>query len=194
MADTPLRLDVVVDTSGVDAYLAGVRNGVPRAAMRAINRGLEATDTLAGRALAENLGLTQGTIRNRRYGVFALDKATEARLIGYYAVRGARLPLTLFRPYQSAKGVAYNLPGGQGFIPHAFLATMPSGHRGVFIRKHLAPTGKRNRLPIDERKGPSLPTVFVKQWRATIQARAIEATQTELDRQVAFLATKGGAA
>jgi hypothetical protein len=52
--------------------------------------------------------------------------------------------------------VSYRLPGGRGRAEHAFIATMPSGHRGVFQRS----SGPA--LPIYQLHGPSLVRVFEK--------------------------------
>jgi hypothetical protein len=84
--------------------------------------------------------------------------------LGAYGIQleitGNRIPLIDFAargPEPSrgrGRGVSYRLPGGRSRDPHAFIATMPSGHRGVFKR-----TGKE-RNPIIQSHGPSLVNVF----------------------------------
>ena len=77
-------------------------------------------------------------------------------------IRGRRLPLIDFKakgPEPSrgrGRGVSYRLPGGRKRAPHAFIATMPSGHRGVFQRRGSA------RSPVYQLHGPSLVRVFEK--------------------------------
>jgi len=53
---------------------------------------------------------------------------------------------------QTKHGVSYRLSrtAGRKRIEHGFIATMPSGHRGVFAR------GGPSRLPIREARGPSI--------------------------------------
>ena len=53
-------------------------------------------------------------------------------------------------------GVSYRLSrtAGRKRIEHGFIATMSSGHRGVFAR------GGPSRLPIQEKRGPSIWSVI----------------------------------
>lgn len=111
--------------------------------------------------LAKDLGLDP-----KRVGEgMSVVKAGPMHLYAAVSVSSERLPLTLFSPEQTATGVAYRLRGGQGFVPHAFLATMRSGHQGVFRRRSLERPERRGRkgswLPIDELRGPSLGRAFI---------------------------------
>ena len=182
-----------IDTRSVVDALEAVRANVPAIQSRIINRSVNSTEVLASRSLASHLGLPVSTLRNPKYGAIVKELSTPDRLIGHLIVSGPRLPLTLFKPYQSVKGVAYQLPGGQGFIPRAFMAEMPSGHRGVFIRRFLEkpiPPG-RGRLPIVEKKGPSLPRVLLDQWERDIQDKAESEMQKHLNHEVQFALSKG---
>jgi hypothetical protein len=64
------------------------------------------------------------------------------------------------------RGVTARFPGGQGSYPHAFIATVGHGHRGVFMRKNALARKSSGawslNLPIFELRGPSLPHVFRK--------------------------------
>lgn len=63
-------------------------------------------------------------------------------------VRGTKVPLTAYPHRQTKKGVSVEVNRGKRtLIQGAFLATMKSGHKGVFRRKGAA------RLPIQELLG-----------------------------------------
>lgn len=63
---------------------------------------------------------------------------------------GVPIPVHLFKPRQTKKGVRVTILGKSNTIPHAFMATMRNGHRGVFARGHYTPSGFEFRT---ERKG-----------------------------------------
>jgi len=100
-----------------------------------------------------------------------------------------RIPLMKFNakgPVPSrgrGRGVTYRLRGGRGRVENAFIATMKSGHVGVFRRAGKA------RLGIVELFGPSLGQVF-KKFRPAGLARAWEVFQKNFDHELDFV--KGG--
>lgn len=60
-------------------------------------------------------------------------------------VKGRRVPLTQYPFRQGKRGVTVEVNTGQrNLIAHAFVATMRSGHKGIYVRKGSA------RLPIRE--------------------------------------------
>jgi hypothetical protein len=78
-------------------------------------------------------------------------------------VKGKGFPLSAFNPRQTRQGVSVRIKGRRVLIRHAFIATMPSGHRGVFARgkygahfqfgagtRHVKRHGKSTELPIAE--------------------------------------------
>lgn len=69
-----------------------------------------------------------------------------------------------------------------GRYPNAFIATMPSGHRGVFTR-----TG-RGRLPIAELHGPSLGHVFEK-FAGQVMTHGLESLAKNLRSELRFALT-----
>jgi hypothetical protein len=87
--------------------------------------------------------------------------------------------------------VSYRLPSGRGRVETGFIATMPSGHRGVFKRPGALgrrvqgprAQGSRGRLPIVELFGPSLPKVlekFLPVFRDRAQEALIKTLQHEI--------------
>jgi hypothetical protein len=174
------------------ANLRAFREASPRATTRAINRAAASTQTLAIRDMSRDLGVRQTVVRQR----MRLGRATWQRLVATLTVRGRPLSLLLFRARQDARGVTYRLRGQVVFIPSAFIATMPSGRRSVFLRR--IPSTRKGRgawglnLPIDEQTGPSLPGVFLEADR---QRRLGEKYRAEivkqLEHEVAFELRRG---
>ena len=126
------------------------------------------------------------------------------------ASRGGRIPLSRFGAKQKARGVSYKITkgGGRKTAEGAFLATMPTGHTGVFQRfeargapnasfggrrwkpgrrRALPPTLPRElRLPIVELFGPSIPHVASQHpgVQQVIEQEAGQEFITELSSQV----------
>jgi minor tail protein Z (GPZ) len=164
----PVGFSIHLDTRQVEAALANVQNGVPRAATRAINRTLTTVRTRAAREIAADIGIPVRPVTE----TIVLEPATFQRLRGFLTFTGRRIPLIDLKakgPEPSrgrGRGVSYVL-GGSRRITSAFIATMRgSGHRGVFRR--VGPSVRRSNrswsknLPIKELKGPSIPHVAAK--------------------------------
>lgn len=128
--------------------------GIPRALPRVMKRGLDRTATSArtqiARELSKRTGLRVRDVRDRT----KIEKASYSRWRSRILISTKRLPLIKFKARQTATGIRYQRGGSRILIRHAFLATMPSGHRGVFKRVTSA------HLPIVELKGPSMGQVF----------------------------------
>lgn len=144
----------------------------PDAAKRAVNRSVTSARVVMLREVAADLGLRQGDVSDRINTRGAIQ-VTEDRIVGRIIASGSRIPLFRFRARQTAAGVTARLPGGAGRYPSAFIATMKSGHKGVFLRK-----GPK-RLPIVELFGPSVPKVFEK-YIPVGAARALEQLKKNL--------------
>jgi hypothetical protein len=155
----------------------------PRAIARALNRAAVSTRTVMASAVAKDTGLKVGTIREQLR--IEQAKPVEGKLAARITVSGKRIPLIDFRargPEPSrgrGRGVSARLPGGKGRYPHAFIATMKSGHRGVFQRR------AQTRLPVYELHGPSLPHVFVKHIAVGL-ARGEESLAKNLAHELRF--------
>lgn len=173
-----ITVDLRADMREVEKTLRGLRDGTPTVMSRAINRTLTPIRATAAREIAKDMKIKVGTARR----AMRLQRATPARLSGAVTASGRRLPLIDFGARQTSQGVSYNLGRGRTTAKSLFIATMPSGNRGVFGR-----LGKP-RLPIVERFGPSIPAAFV---NARIEAamRAVANTRwpRELDAQLRFL-------
>lgn len=161
----------------------------PLAMMRVLTRASGAAKTFMVREVSRDLGLKVATVRDQ----VRVEAPTRERLFASVSVSGRRLPLIDFRatgPEPSrgkGRGVRARMPGGAGRYPHAFIATMASGHRGVFQRV------ARRRLPIRQLYGPSLPHVFEKYLPAG-HDRAQESMLTTLESELKFRISEAASA
>lgn len=175
----------LVGDKELDAALKDYPQRATRATVRAMNRAIGSGRTLMVQRIAGDTGLKSGDVRK----AMTLRNATAQRLEARLGVGLKRMPLIAFNargPEPSrgkGRGVSYRLKGGAGRIPNAFIATMRSGHRGVFARSGTA------RLPIRELFGPSLGHVFGK-YRPDGIARAREAFVTNFRSEMKFEASR----
>lgn len=149
----------------------------PVAAARAINRTTSTVRTAMVRVVATSLKIKQAYVRDR----LSTSRATRVNLTAHIAAAAQQIPLAAFNakgPEPSrgkGRGVTANTP--QRRYPHAFLATMRSGHRGVFER-----VGKA-RLKIRELRTASVAAVFVAH-ESVGQARGNEQLTKNLQHEV----------
>jgi hypothetical protein len=173
-----IRLNL--DTREVQAALKQLGDRAPRVFMRSLNRAGASARTAMGREISRDLSLKVGDVRER----INILEATQTRLSVTLYASLKRLPLILFKAsgpepsFGKGRGVSANL-GGRKRYPHAFIATMGSGHRGVFQRKG------RGRLPIAELRGPSIAHVFKKHEQVGID-RAQESLTKNLGHELEF--------
>lgn len=129
--------------------LRAVPRAVPRVFRRAINRTVDMAATDLKRRVGKQITTKKGEIAK---GI-SKKKATYTNLTGSIGTKAFRPGLLAFPGTKQTKhGVRYRLSrtAGRKTIEHGFIATMPSGHRGVFVR------GGPSRLPIREARGPSI--------------------------------------
>lgn len=148
-----------------------------QAMVRAINRTLEGVGTDSAKAISAELNLTQATIK-KNHKAF---KASLARVTGKFQSQGRPIPLIKYGATQVRDGVSVRIKRGspKKTIKFAFLATMKSGHKGVFQRTspfvgagrpigntgrlHMNAPGKwprQYRLPIKELHGPRVEDIM----------------------------------
>jgi hypothetical protein len=175
----PVRVVAKLETSDWKAGVETLKRKFPAAVKRALRRAGTTGRNEMTKAIAADTGLGSRRIKEEIKIVEVGDTTIQLE------VRGRRLPLIEFgargpEPSRGrGRGVSYRLLGGRGRAPHGFIATMRSGHRGVFQRR-----GPR-RLPIVELHGPSLVRVFEK-YLPIGAARAEEALVKNLKHEIAF--------
>jgi hypothetical protein len=142
----------IKNTGDVQKAIAAFKDRATPAIVRALNRSGVSAQTVMRREVSNDMGLRQKDVP------ISTEKATGQNLTATVIGQGKRIALMDFSARETKRsGVRAKLPTGAGKYPHAFIRTMPSGHRGVFQRK----PGSR-RLPIYELYGPSIPHVFMK--------------------------------
>ena len=160
---------VIRFTTTTPAAVAKLRAKAPVAQMRALNRAIASANVAMVRVIAGDIGVKQGTVRER----IRIELATPERLRARLYANAKRIPLIDLgakgpEPSRGrGRGVTVKGAGGRRTIPNAFIATMNSGHRGVYERVAGAsgrrgPAPKRSQLPIRELFGPSIWKVFTK--------------------------------
>ncbi len=175
-----MQLHVKVDVAGAFKKLNATKDGTRKAIARALNKTATTARVEAARNIRDaGYGLKVGKIKD----ALSIRRATGEELTAVLRSTGQPIPLINYGARQTAKGVSVNVKNGRKVIPHAFVATMRSGHTGVFIRTgkpHLkqsrnAKAGKRtDNLPIDELFGPSIPSAFANDVVQDAVADAIE--------------------
>jgi len=155
---------------------------------RALNRAIVTGQTAMTKVIAADTGISSRAIKAE----IRIDRAQRTKPVAAIEIAGRRIPLIAFSargPEPSrgrGRGVSYRLPTGRGRIGNAFIATMPSGHRGVFKRK------AKKRLAIMELRGPSLPHVFEKHF-PVFRAAAEESLLKNLASEISFEQSKQSA-
>jgi hypothetical protein len=175
-----LDFEVSVDLSEVRRYLTRLeRRGVPKAAARSLNRTASSTRTAARRIVAQEMGIAQKHIKRG----FSVHKASQKRLSAAVVGKGQPVELYKFKGTRETKtrGVVSNAYGERKRYPGAFIATMPNGKTGVFVRK------TRKRLPIRKVWGPSVPATMAEDAaQQAMQEKAQETWEKEFPRQLRF--------
>jgi hypothetical protein len=157
---------IKVDVRGsMDRIIADVGNKKREvrsvAVPRALNKMIDQVKTGAARSIRDaGYKLKVSDIKKG----LKISRAVAGNLTARVTASGNPIPLSAYGARQTAKGVSVDVLHGRKVITHAFIATMPSGHKGVFVRvgaQHKKTTkGSRtvwSGLPIKELFGPSVP-------------------------------------
>ena len=141
------------------------RNNFRLAVSRALNHTIKKAKTSASREIKDQYNIRRVSDVKKSLRVnLSSREILEAQLIA----TGSPMPLIAFRPRQIKKGVSVQVFRGQRKrIKKAFIATMRSGHTGVFARGRYSSDGfvfryqrarpHGNDLPITELKTTSIP-------------------------------------
>lgn len=155
-----MRLGVTTNSKQVESELDAFAAAIAIAAPRAANKLLDQAQTVGVRSIASIYGVGQRDFTRYLRRREALQGSPSAALIA----GGRGFPLASFQPRQTKRGVSVRIKGRRIVIPHTFLASMRSGHQGVFARGAYKGRGVtrlsgetfgrfrfgRRRLPINE--------------------------------------------
>jgi hypothetical protein len=118
---------------------------------QAINKTLPGVRTDAVQEIYDVLALTKTAIR-KYMKIKKYSKPTDLK--GVFDVTSKPIPLINYQATQTKKGVSVRVlrGGSKSLIKHAFIATMPSGHKGVFWREskqrgQIWPSGQKRIVP-----------------------------------------------
>jgi hypothetical protein len=164
------------------------------------------------------------TLSTKAIGRKLRVRMTGGETAGDLIVVGGTIPLIEYGAIQTPSGVSVSVKDFPSAVRHAFIATMPSGHRGVYIREsgeqfggRFRPGGKGfrksrgavgragiriaqssglvGRLPIRELRGPGIADLF-RAGAPAVQELGIKRLRERLVARLGFggSATAGGAA
>lgn len=192
---TMIRLDVEDAQSEMERILgtlAHIKDGVPRAAMRAVNKSIVTLRAEAVRAARDKYAAKATDLR----AGMSIRKASLTTLEALLTASGRKsLPLFAFSPRPAAPGkrppkgasVQVLKASGRKVVPGAFVARMRSGHLGLFKRDGSA------RLGIHELFGPSPLHVFQNEEVILKLDDLIEDTMARnLEREASWLLRQAG--
>ena len=128
-----------------------------RAVVDATNRTAAMARTAAIKTVGRLYNLPAKMIKEKS----TLLKAKPGQPVAFIWAKSNRgMSLAHFGAKQTKRGVSVAVKrGGRKMLPGAFMATMPSGHRGVFYRSKSG-KGRVRRYPIQALYGPSIALLF----------------------------------
>ncbi|WP_233872455.1 phage tail protein [Paraburkholderia adhaesiva] len=150
-----------------------------RATARAVNKTATQARTSASRDVRkQGYNLRASTIRK----ALALRRANPAKPAATLRATGRPVPLIDYGARQTKNGVSVRVKNGRTVLRHAFIATMESGHKGVFERvsktahRRVSKNGKTywSGLPIRELFGPSIPDALANSTVEKAMTRLLE--------------------
>jgi hypothetical protein len=156
---------------------------------RALNKMIDQVKTGSSRAIRDKgYKLKVSTIKKS----LKITRATAGSLTARVTASGRPIPLQEYSARQTAKGVSVDVLNGRKVVAHAFIATMPSGHKAVLVR--MGKTHKKTRrgdramwsgLPVKQLFGPSVPDGMANaEVQEALQRLVLEKFPTILRQQI----------
>lgn len=176
-----------LDSRGFDA-IRGAESALVRAVAKAGGDGLRALRVAGSRRVRERKRVKVSRVNASLPLAFPRRKKELYDLVWRMGVSARPIPLIDFPHRQTKKGVSVSVDVGKGprLIKSGFIATMRSGHVGIFTR-----VGKQ-RLPIREGFGTRLTGVFRDQGNVSfVLGQARETFAKSLDRILPLEIAKG---
>lgn len=174
-------ITATLDTRPLSAALARIGKATgTRLLYRSLNEGADGMRSEATRAVREDLNATARAVRKSMHVKKARGRGAAPAVD--LTVEMKPLPLGAFQARQTAKGATFKVKkgGGRKVIPRTFVATMKSGHKGVYRRVRV---GKKRvgRLPIEELKTASVGSSLSAQ---EIRRRVLRAGRERFEREL----------
>jgi hypothetical protein len=146
---------------------------VNQATVRALNKTATTVRAEAARKIGREYNIKIGAAKSQMW----ISRANRGRVMASITVSGRPIPLVEFDARQTRRGVTVKVKGTRKVVAGAFIATMKTGHRGVYVRS----TGKR--LPIRQLFSLSLPVAFSQKQIMDALLQAASARFAETLRQ-----------
>ena len=177
--------------------LASAQDMRNTALVRALNKTADQVKVAASREVrAAGYGLKAADIKR----ALNVKRASQSNLTSRVIASGRPVPLIQYGARRvPGKGVSVKVLNGRRLIPGAFIATMPGGHTGVFVRepggkhKKVMKAGKASwhQLPIRELFGPAIPDALSNAGvRDAVQALITTKFPAILEHEHAWLAKR----
>jgi hypothetical protein len=186
-------LEFIWDSRDLEVWRGGkVEFALARALRLAGNQALRVMQRDSTRAILGRKLMREGDVVKALPLVFPGRKAAIRDLVWREKVSGKPVPLSQFPHIQTKRGISVrvNVGGGTKRIKSAFVATMRSGHVGIFRRKGKA------RLPLQELWTTRISDVMqdhgiIPAIEGAAYARMQSAFTRGLERELAKLKRKG---
>lgn len=171
---------VEVDSKALLAALDNLGKQTAPALVAALNKAAATTKTEAGRSIRQEINLGASAVNKS----LSIKRANRGDLSAAITIAGKQVPLIAFTgTRQTRKGVSVKplKTGSRSVIPHTFIATMNSGHRGVWWRGKGA-----GRLPINELFSVAVQQVLKTKQLGHLIVLVKHRIEVELRNQIAF--------
>jgi hypothetical protein len=168
------------------------KSAIDKAQVRAMNYGGDRGFTAVVRQLSKQVGMTQADLK-RRSRALGVKKARPENMNYDVFARSAHTPLGYFQPIQRKRGASARAWGKRRIYRGTFVATMPSGHVGIYVRvpgkARVKKVNARGRVyysaPIRELWGPSIAKELIREPTPTIfRQRVRETTEPRLQHEI----------
>lgn len=180
-----MQISVRGDLKNLTARLSELQQKVvPNATRRAINKTADQVKSQAAKEISDSWGFKRIEVRR----AINIRRANFKKLVAVLSASGRPRPLIKLATSvrQTRRGVVARIGGKSKLYEGTYIATMPSGHRGIFktlggrrgtTRKTLKGKNKGQMyqpgLPIQELFAPSIPTAFVARRTQDLMRRAV---------------------
>jgi Prophage minor tail protein Z (GPZ) len=167
-----LTVNVDIDDRALRAILDTLQTPkLDDVAAHALNETAELGEAKATQVLAGMMGLPESVIDD----AFTIERARVGALEADLVCSGKAIKMIVFKPtWSRQEGVVLHIAGKDEHYRHSFITTVRHGHEGVFERKG------RERLPIRELYGPSVPGMMARSDVLPVVVDAIQAGLPEM--------------
>ncbi len=127
MLKVSVKADIADALKAFDVAIEDAAKAIPRA----LNKTARTARAQAAREIrSAGYGMKVAAIKK----AISIRKASRSELTAMLKANGRPIPLIQYGARQTKAGVTVAVLNGRKLIKSAFIATMPTGHKGVFLR------------------------------------------------------------